>query len=178
MFNRPCDSTYSRKGPHMKVIAIRLENAQKVEDALRAVNGDAIAHTYTSASELIELAKQGEARLDELNLPGRHRAGAALVCTSGEQVANAYKWARVGTRVTLRRMSRDWGLELVEPAKVYTRGGGHVLTLTSAQDEHVVKRVRATYTIHGSSRQEADEPGGDLAPTLPCSLPIRNSSRG
>jgi hypothetical protein len=132
----------------LKAVAIRDENAIAIEAALHAVNGRARDHAYTSPGELSNVARTAEKQLEELRLPLKERIGARYLSISGAPVPNAYKGTRVGTALTLVRRASGWFLENVQRAVLYNSGGGrNRLTVTSAQDQGAVRRLRARYTV-------------------------------
>lgn len=127
---------------------IKITGANKValEAALLAVNGRAMVHTFTQASELQRAADQAELKLHKLGLPVSLRKGASVVVASGQKMVNAYKYKVRTTQATLVRGATGW--TLTELASVETwHGGGSMLTLTAAQDERIIAGVRAGYRI-------------------------------
>ena len=127
-------------------IKITTANKLALTAALLAVNGKATAHALTRASELEEAAAQAETQLAKLGLPVSARKGATLVKTSGQKMPSAYKYKVKVTQATLVRVATGW--TLTELASVETwRGGGSQLSLTTAQDERIVSRVRAGYRV-------------------------------
>lgn len=127
---------------------INADNATALEAALAAVNGKSTAHTYTSAHELLTLAKRAEHALDNLGLTKLERVGAVYTAQSGDSVATAYKHPRTATGVTLQRKAAGWVLVKVEPVTLWTAAGKRgALCLTPAQDVHAQRRARAWYTV-------------------------------
>jgi hypothetical protein len=132
----------------MKAVKITDKNADAIVAALAAVNGKATAHAWTYFGEIDYLARVAEKQL--LDLIGSQKAavGAAFRATSGSKVANAYKYTRSGTAVTLERRSTGWFLVHAAEETLYPNtGGDRRLILTQAQDAKAVEVLRSTYTI-------------------------------
>jgi len=127
-------------------IAITAANAAKIEAALKAVNRDCVAHTFTTFDQIAREADNAEAAL--LNLINKGDAkGAYYVTISGEAVPNAYRFARTGTKVVLDRGSKGWFLAEVCNAPVYQAAGPKWLTLTAEQDAKAIERLRKAYRL-------------------------------
>jgi len=134
-----------------KSIKITAENASAIEAALLLVNGRATSHTYTNAKTIIDMALQTEKKLEKLEIAASSRSGAQFISVSGDSVANAYKSTRIATRVLLRRGSKDWFLTNIESATIWLSGGYQRLTLTAAQDEIVVAKIRKNYRVQAEA---------------------------
>jgi len=125
------------------------EDQARIEDVLRSVNGAASSHTYSSASEILEIAKEAEEKLDRLGLPKKYRAGAVAAKTSGYKMPKAYKYRRIATYVKLVRGSRDWYLTCALKVEIYPDAPDQRLsmTLTQEQDKIVVEAFRKGYHV-------------------------------
>jgi hypothetical protein len=134
----------------MKEIKIILEKAQKIEDALREINLRSTAHTYTSFADIEALIVDAEKRLTNLLVAKKHFPGAVFVATSGGSVANAYKYSRDATSVTLMRKASGWFLTDAVSTVIYKEGGKKSLRLTAAQDAIVYKVVRTNYQVQSN----------------------------
>lgn len=131
--------------PSLK-IKITADNKDKIESALKAVNGTAYAHAYTSADEVLQLVSAAEKQLAKL-LPKKSWAGATWAETSGAPVAKAYSRKafspRAATRVVLLRGSSAWYLVSATKTSVGESGGGAGrLSLTAEQTAEAVERFR------------------------------------
>jgi len=135
----------------MKEIKITLANAQKIEAVLRAINLKSTAHTYTSIADIESLVVDAESRLVNLLGAKKHFPGAIFDATSGGAVANAYKYSRDATRVTLTRKSSEWYLVAAVSTIIYKEGGKKTLRLTESQDTIVYKKVRTNYILQSLS---------------------------
>lgn len=143
--------------PAPKAIRICPAMQDAIRSALRAVNGRATAHAFSTYSEIAHLAQAAEKALQQLQLAPRDRVGAAYTCVSGASVANAYKYARTGTRVTLRRRTGGWYLAEIESAMIYAQGGALPrLTLTSQQHAKAVELRRGSYVVRRPDQLAAE----------------------
>jgi len=131
----------------MKAIKITQENSSQIEQALREVNLGARAHTYTLASDIVDLASFGEGACVNLLSAKKHFAGGVIIATSGKAVPKSYKYRREATRVKIERRSADWYLTEVTATFIYTVGGGKTLVLTAEQDARAVEKFRSQYFI-------------------------------
>jgi len=125
----------------------------QIEDVLRSVNGTATSHTYSSASEILAIAQEAEAKLDQLLIPKKYRAGAIATKTSGSKVPKAYRYRRIATYVKLVRGSRDWYLTCVLKVEIYPDAPDQrlSLTLTQEQDKIAVEAFRKGYHVAASA---------------------------
>lgn len=130
-----------------KAIKITKGNAVEIQAALRAVNGKATAHTFTSYEEIAAMAESAEKRVLEL-LGKKDAVGAKWAATSGDKVSSSYKHARIGTHVVLARRSTGWFLTNVIPATLFAEGGWPgKITLTEQQAELAIKRFQKGFHI-------------------------------
>lgn len=146
-----------RKGLKMTSTNIKIDaaNATKIEAALSAVNGRATAHAYTDYEDIFDLSRTAEAALEALRLPKTARKGAAWTETSGGAVTNSYARkgrTRTATTVRLERRAKDWYLVSAVKDEIYQQGGGKGrLTISQAQADDAVARLRATFTVRAES---------------------------
>ena len=131
----------------IKEIKITAANAAAIELALRAENGRATAHTFTTFAEIDALARRGEERMQDLGIPKSARAGATYERASGGPVAKGYKSTRVITHVQLQRKTAGWYLVSVAVNTAWPNGycGKTGLTLTVEQDTRAVAVLRENY---------------------------------
>ena len=138
----------------MKPIKITEPNAAAIGAALRAVNGRAETHAYTTHEEIQALTQSAERQLDDI-LYKQDWAGAQWTETSSGKVANSYRYTRDATRVTLERRSSAWYLIEAVGVRVGRNGGGAGrLSLTPTQHEAATRRLAERYTIR---RQEVSQ---------------------
>ena len=130
----------------MKPIPIAAHNAEKIEAALRAVNGSASRHAYTSFNDIAAEAARAERKVLAL-LTKTQAAGARFLSTSGGSVPNSYRHARVGTSVVLERRRAWWVLVSAERSTLRDTAPTAKLVLTVEQDAAAVARLRAGYVV-------------------------------
>ena len=135
----------------MKEIKITQSNSKKIEAALREVNLRSTAHTFVNFAQIEALIVDAEKRLTNLLVAKKNFVNAIFDATSGAAVANAYKYSRDATRVTLTRKPTGWYLTAVVSTIVYKEGGKKCLRLTEDQDAIVYKKARTNYSIQSLS---------------------------
>jgi len=137
----------------------------KIDEVLRSVNGSATSHTYSSASEILEIAKEAEEKLDRLGLHKKDRAGAIATKTSGSKMPKAYKYRRLATYVKLARGSRDWYLTCALKVEIYPDAPNRRLsiTLTEEQDKLAVESFRKNYHVKAASATAPSATASDVS---------------
>ncbi len=131
----------------MKAIKISPENAAAIVAALKAVNGRAEYHAFTTFAEVEGLVATAESRLAKTLLPKADHKGSRLIAISGVAVSKAYAKkgrTRAATTVELERRSTGWFITAIAPATVGQSGGNLRLVLTPAQKEASLARFAAT----------------------------------
>jgi len=132
----------------IKATRIADKNRAAIFHILATVNGRATSHTFTTYHEIEQIAAAAEKQVVDLVGSQKAAVGARLQATSGGKVANAYKYARSGTSVTIERRSTGWFLIDASEATLYADGGGaRRLTLTAEQDKRAVELFRAGYSV-------------------------------
>ncbi len=132
----------------MKAVKITEKNAAAIVAILASVNGKALSHTFNTFGDIDYLARVAEVRVTDLVGSQKAAVGAEFRATSGSKVANAYKYSRSGTAVTLERRSTGWFLVHAAEQTLYPNtGGDRRLILTQAQDAKAVEVLRSTYMI-------------------------------
>ena len=115
--------------------------------ALSRANGKATAHTFINCEEIIQASACIEAELHRLGLKKDSRSGAIATASSGGSVANAYKYTRITSTVTMVRGSSAWFLVAVSASETYRRTAGDTyISLTAAQDAEVTAKFRTQYS--------------------------------
>lgn len=126
---------------------ITKDYAEKIEKELKEVNGKAKRHTFTTYSEIEQLAVQAEKKLENL-LNKKDRQGVVYTETSGDPVSSSYDNTRLGTYVELLRRSECWFLSKIKSVTLTTNGGGKgKLYLTKKNDEDVLNFIRRNYIL-------------------------------
>ena len=133
-------------------IKIKAHNIAALQAALEKANGNAIAHTFRHASEILEVAVGAETQLAALQLNKRESAGAVACACSGSRLPNAYKYDRVITRVTLVRGSSDWFLTDIKAFSTFSRSEGETrVTLTAAQGAKAIAKFSAQFSVNSAA---------------------------
>jgi hypothetical protein len=139
----------------MKAIQICENNFHSINAALAAVNKDAREHTFINAAELQSITNRHEIKLLKLIGTKKDMQGATVQCCSGDPVAKAYSYTRIGTRVLLTRGTRAWFLTTADRVNLDQRGGKCEIILTLAQAEIAMKNFQRGFLVAKSS----DGPG-------------------
>lgn len=132
----------------MKPIKISAENAQTIETTLRAGNGRATAHTWTSYGSILDLANEAEQALENHLIPKAMRSGATCTKSSGGYLANAYNNTAIQTTATIERRSSAWYLTEVEATTLYPKTNNRArLSITQEQADYAIKRFLADVAV-------------------------------
>jgi hypothetical protein len=127
-------------------VKINDQNRAALQSALEKSNGTATAHTFRHVIDLIEVARQAEAKLDHLALKKGSRSGAIAAATSGGSVANAYKYSRITSTARMVRGASAWFLTSLTCSETYRRTAGDTfVSLTASQDAEVTATFRAQF---------------------------------
>ena len=127
-------------------IAIRADNAAKIEAALNVVNRGFVAHTFSTFDQIAREADNAERALLALVNKGDAK-GAYYVTISGDAISYAPRYARTGTKVVLDRGFKGWFLVELRVVPVYQAGGPKWLVLTPAQDAKAIELLRKSYRV-------------------------------
>jgi len=127
-------------------IKISTQNTAALEAALANANGRSTAHTFKSAGDIIECARQAEAQLQSLSLAKGSRSGAIASAISGGSIPNSYKYTRITSIAILERGSAAWFLVEVGTCESFRRTAGAVyVSLTASQDSEVTATFRSKF---------------------------------
>lgn len=102
----------------MKPIPVKETHRQAIEDALKTVNGNSTAHTYTTFDEIESLAQNADRALSTL-MYKKDMVGVCCRSTSGKRVPNSYQNSRIATEVILKKTSTGWSLIEVQREYLY-----------------------------------------------------------
>lgn len=131
----------------MNAIKIVVKNKEVIESALKAVNGKAEAHAYTTYEEIYKLTTNTEEKLSGL-LYKKDWPGSIWSETSGGRVANSYKYMRDATAVQIIYKKSGWYLISIDAIKIGNNGGGMGrLYLTPEQDTAAKNKLADSYTV-------------------------------
>ena len=145
------------KSINLKFGVLEESSEVRIEAALKAANGGATAHTYTSAREILNIVVQAEKSVLTLLLK-KNAIGAKYVAWSGETVANAYKYSRTGTRINLERRASGWFLNDVTSVTLYQKAPKSQMILSARQDEWAIKTLRNKYRFVEPVTAKCPEP--------------------
>ena len=107
-----------------KVIAIRPENTEALELALKRVQARCTARTV-SVFRLEQDAERAEKQLAEMGVARKARVGCRFELRHA--VPRSYQYAAMGTHVVMRRLSTgDWGVEGVWRVRALHEPGGGI----------------------------------------------------
>jgi len=134
-----------------KALSIKIEGTDAAKAAIQAVL-DAVQGPRTAAVEtasgVVTLATWAEEMLDVLDLPASHRSGAVYEYHQAGPSANAYRYARKTTSVTLRRKKDGWYLTGAATIDVYPKQAERKkIWLTVKQDAVVKRRFTSQYQV-------------------------------
>ncbi len=140
----------------MKPIKITAKNFDKIEEALKAVNGRATSHAITTAHLIDCISEEAEKRLEDAGVPKAARAGCRLTHVPEGPWAKAYKYAARTTRVVLERRATGWFLVHIEQDEVYPREKQlFELCVTDEQRRIIAKAALNRFYLNGPAKQLA-----------------------
>ena len=91
-------------------IKIQSTQAQRIEDALKVVNGRAVRHAFTTYGEVAMVARDAESILDNLSVLKADRPGVTVTMVSGQKLPSSYKYNPIRTVIALVRRTAGWYL--------------------------------------------------------------------
>lgn len=133
---------------------ICIENKEKIEAALLAVNGRASVHCYTSYSDVEALIVPFVTRLERLGLTSKKlRVGAELLSVSGGSVAKSYNrgfsQAINATSLRVRVCSSGFYLMSVTRECICPKGGDDQIILNKEQDIVAHRFLASNFEVMG-----------------------------
>jgi hypothetical protein len=131
----------------MKNIKFNIENAAKINALLGEVNGRASDHTYRSFNHFSVDADAVIWKIENLLGGKKYCLGAKFSIESGGSVKSAYKYTRIGTRLSLECRASGWFVTDIQRADIWARGGECKIVLTQAHHDQAVKVLRNGYQI-------------------------------
>lgn len=121
---------------------INISNAQKINAALKDVNGRSESFTIRDQEEVLAITKKAELFLFNAQLSESDWRGARFEFRPAGPRASGYKYAANSTRITIERGSKDWFLVSVMKDAVSPReSASKTLYLTS---DHIEKSKQNT----------------------------------
>lgn len=125
----------------MKPIPVKETHRKAIEDALKKVNGNSTAHTYTTFEEIESLAQNADRALSTL-MYKKDMLGVCCRSTSGKRVPNSYQNSRIATEVILKKTSTGWSLIEVQREYLYNDPGKTKLEINPSHEEAVIDYLR------------------------------------
>ena len=114
-------------------------NAERIEAALREVNGRARAHALTAYRDVVGMADDAERLLDRLGVQKSSRRGCRLTLDSGQRTANSYGYAVRRTRLVMQRGASAWEIVRVERGTKNTQPKSPRVHLTEAARASMIR---------------------------------------
>ncbi len=131
-------------------IKICATNSEKIRALLKAINGKAEEHTINDPESIWRYISQANWQLSALALHGRNQQGTKVSVLSGGSVANAYKYKRKVTMLTLYRGKNDWFITSISSAMLYPDNEGYSqLQITVEQMEKASKGLFKGVIVSG-----------------------------
>ena len=131
----------------MNNIKFDIKNAAKINALLGEVNGRASGHTYCQFEDFKTEAERFISKIEALLGGKKYSVGAKFSIESGGSVKSAYKYTRIGTRISLERRASGWFITGIERAYIWARGGESKIVLTQAHHDQAVKVLSDGYII-------------------------------
>jgi hypothetical protein len=131
----------------MKPIKFVEANAKKIDLILNAVNGRASDHTYCKFSDFESDAESIILRAEKLLGGKKYSVGAKAVIESGGSVPNAYKYSRVGTRISLECRASGWFITDICRTTLWAKGGDNRIIMTTAHHERAIEVLKRGYFV-------------------------------
>lgn len=131
----------------MKIKIVK-ENAEKIELALKATNGKAGAHTFTTFSQVFDELENFEKFLNRLFSNKKDKSGAILTTESWGPAAAAYNNIAITTRIKILYSNGAYWLVGISRSNQWpSQKPMHIYTLTKEQDICAVENLRKKYQI-------------------------------
>ena len=133
----------------MKPIKFAKTNTDKINAILTEVNGRAVDHTYRDFGDFKTEAERFISKIEALLGGKKYCVGAKFSIESGDSVPNAYKYTRIGTRISLECRASGWFVTDIKRVDIWAKGGKSEIVLTQAHHDQAVKILSAGYLIGG-----------------------------
>ena len=134
-------------GDDMNNIKFNIANAAKINALLGEVNGRASDHTYYKFTDFESDAGNIISRVEKLLGGKKHCVGAKAIIESGDSVPNAYRYTRIGTRISLECRASGWFVTDIKRVDIWAKGGESRIVLTQAHHDRAVKVLSDGYII-------------------------------
>ena len=131
----------------MKPIKFTAANADKINAILTEVNGKASDHTYCKFTDFESDAENVISRVEKLLGGKKHCVGAKFSIESGGSVPSAYKYTRIGTRISFECRASGWFVIEVKRTDIWAEGGDSRIVLTPAHHDRAVNVLKSGYVV-------------------------------
>ena len=131
----------------MNNIKFDIKNAAKINALLGEVNGRASDHTYCKFTDFESDAENVISRVEKLLGGKKYCLGAKFSIESGDSVPNAYRYTRIGTRLSLECRASGWFVTDIKRVDIWAQGGKSAIVLTQAHHDQAVKVLSDGYLL-------------------------------
>ena len=131
----------------MKPIKFASTNTDKINLILNEVNGRASGHTYYNFWDFKTEAEIFILRIETLLGGKKYCVGAKFSIESGGSVKSAYKYTRIGTRISLECRATGWFVTNIQRADIWAKGGESKIVLTQAHHDRAVTVLKSGYVV-------------------------------
>ena len=132
---------------NMRPIKFAKTNTDKINAILTEVNGRAVDHTYRSFNNFLVDAEAVIWKIENLLGGKKYCSGAKFSIESGGSVKSAYKYTRIGTRISLERRASGWFVTDIQRADIWAKGGESKIVLTPAHHDRAVNVLKSGYFV-------------------------------
>lgn len=130
----------------MKAIKFNVENNSAIVQALAQANGKASTHTFTEFNTLANSFNAAARGMPKMG-GAKHEKGIKIIVTSGESVKSAYKYSRIGTRVTFEKRASGWFIIDIQSVAIYSTPDRDRYILTPANDARALEYLKSQYSV-------------------------------
>ena len=131
----------------MKSIKFTESNADKINTILAEVNGRAGDHVYRSYEDLAADAGNVIKKIETILGGKKYCVGAKFSVESGNSVKSAYRYTRIGTRISLECRATGWFVTNMQRVDIWAKGGESQIELTPAHHDQAVTVLKRGYSI-------------------------------
>ena len=131
----------------MRPIKFAKINADKINAILTEVNGKASDHTYRSFNNFSVDAEAVIWKIENLLGGKKYCPGAKFSIESGGSVKSAYKYTRIGTRISFECRASGWFVTEIKRADIWAKGGDTTIVLTAAHHDRAVIVLKSGYVV-------------------------------
>ena len=131
----------------MKPIKFASTNTDKINLILNEVNGRASDHTYCNFYDFEVNAGNMIKKIETILGGKKCCVGAKFSVESGNSVKNAYRYTRIGTRISLECRATGWFVTNIQRVDIWAKGGESKIVLTQAHHDRAVTVLKSGYVI-------------------------------